>query len=163
MRYFKKLLNLPVVILPGRGRVFDYDILEGAEYAQFVPLYLYEVDEKGFALATRSTSEVLPQTEPVPVSKIEVTHVSYPARPAPPPALAQAWEARKPVPSTAGLQSMDDALTLALRQTVPLPEEAPVASESPAPPIMATMEESAPSPKKRGRPRKNPAPPAEGA
>lgn len=152
MRYFKKLHNLPVVILPGRGRVFDHDILEGAEYAQFVPMFLYEVDVQGNALPVTSTATTKP--EPVPVSRVEVTHVTYPPRPAPPPALAKAWEERKPVSSTAGLQSMDDALAIALQQTVPLPEEAPAPAESPEPEIAATMEASEPPKKKRGRPRK---------
>lgn len=165
MRYFKKLSNIPVVILPGRGRVHDHDLLAGDEYAQYVPVYLYETDANGHPIPA---STVLPPPQPVlPAYKAPVTHVSYPTRPPPPPELQKAWEARQPVLSKAPGFSMEDALALAAQQTVPLPSESPVtaaveaapAVESPPAEKPATMEEQVVPKRKRGRPRKNPLPP----
>lgn len=153
MRYFKKLLNIPVVILPECGRVHDVDLLQGEEYAKYVPFYLYETDANGRALSSEFN------TAPVtvkPVSPPPATHVSSPIRPAPPPALQQAWENRRPTQPL----GLADALATALSQTVPLPEETPkpAPADSPKTENTATMEaRSEESPKrKRGRPRKMP-------
>lgn len=165
MRYFKKALNLPVVILPVRGRVHDHDLLAGDEYAQYVPMYLYEVDANGNPLPAKTV--LPPQSVPAPTREIEVTHVSYPTRPPPPPELQKAWEARRPVLNKAPGFSMEDALARATAETVPLPSESPPVSaaveaapavESPPAEKPATMEEQVAPKRKRGRPRKNPLP-----
>lgn len=167
MRYFKKALNIPVVILPVRGRVHDHDLLAGDEYAQYVPMYLYEVDANGNPLPAKAV--LPPQSVPAPTRAIEVTHVSYPTRPPPPPELQKAWEARRPVLNKAPGFSMEDALARAAAETVPLPSESPPASAvvEAAPAVEslpvekpATMEEQVAPKRKRGRPRKNPLPTA---
>lgn len=163
MRYFKKLVALPIVILPGRGRVYDTDLLVGDEYAQYVPLYLYETDERGWPLSAN-----LSPPPPAPVEAHTVphapahTHVSSPVRPPPPPELAKAWEERHKAIATAlkspaGLNSLEDALAVAQRETVPVTEPEP--PKVPQPQIEATMAPTDPPKRKRGRPRKHPLPP----
>lgn len=163
MRYFKKVLSVPVVILRECGRVHDHDILKGDGYAQYVPFYLYEVDENGAALPAPLT--YTPAPEVLTTRKVEVTHVSYPTRPPPPPELQKAWEARKPVLTQAPALSLEDELARAASETVPLPSESPAIAADEAPPAEsqvaanpATMVEQAPPKRKRGRPRKNPLP-----
>ena len=178
MRYFKKLINIPIVILPGRGRVYDTDLLVGDEFAQFVPMFLYECDANGWPLPAKpqpTPEEVARMVPPPPPARVPLdapTHVPAPARPPVPPALAQAWEERRQQISTpAGLNSLADALALAEKQTIPLEppppepppeappaEAAPAVAESPKPEIPTTMAPEVPPKRKRGRPRKHPLP-----
>lgn len=43
VRRFRKNPHLPVVIVPGHGRVHDVDILEGDQYQHFAPHLLHEI------------------------------------------------------------------------------------------------------------------------
>lgn len=172
MSYYRKNASMPTLILPGIGRVYDVDIVQG-DYAQYVPHYLYEVDVNGNPLPRTPPppQPTAPAVAPeAPTSGVPVTHTAYPTRPPPPPELAKAWEERRTVSTPRATVSMEDALALAAAQTVPLPEETPAVLEastgSPAQEIAGTMEQPVEPPKrKRGRPRKvkPDAPPTGGA
>lgn len=105
-RRFRKNPDVTIVIVPGHGRVYDVDILEGDRYAEYAPHLLREIG--------------VPEPKPVVVS----------------------------VPAPAAAVAFRDALAVATRDTVPLPEE-PATMDSAAP---AT--EVAPAKRKGGRPKK---------
>lgn len=42
-RRFRKNPEVQIVIVPGHGRVYDVDVLEGDQYAQYAPHLLWEV------------------------------------------------------------------------------------------------------------------------
>ena len=94
VRRFRKNPHLPVVIVPGHGRVHDVDILEGDQYQHFAPHLLHEIGvpetapvfqsvpaaaavpalHDALAIAARET---VPVEEPAPVT-------TDPVQPAPP-------------------------------------------------------------------------------
>ena len=181
VRRFRKNPHLPVVIVPGHGRVHDVDILEGDQYQHFAPHLLHEIGvaetppvfqsvpaaaaipaiHDALAIAARET---VPVEEPAPVT----------ADPAPP----AAEEAPAPVetpkrvhnwagPKRAKPATMEDAI-LEQQMTTPnalavfLPTETPPAppqpeTDSAKPALNDTMAEAAPPApvkNKGGRPRK---------
>lgn len=118
MRYFKKLVSLPIVILPERGRVYDTDLLGGDEYAKYVPLYLYETDARGWPIQKSGQG-----ASPTPVNHVQPTQPPVPdrmVRPTDGPTQAVAEPERPSVVS-----ALEAELERARRETVPLEEPTP--------------------------------------
>lgn len=134
IRRFRKNPHLPVVIVPGHGRVHDVDILEGDQYQHFSPHLLHEI----------GAVEVKPVYQSVPAAAaIQVIHD------------ALAIAARETVP-------VDEPAPITADAVPPEPasvETAPIQLESNSanPSLNDTMVETAPlAPVKNkgGRPRK---------
>jgi len=172
VRRFRKNPHLPVVIVPGHGRVHDVDILEGDQYQHFAPHLLHEIGvaEKppvfqsvpaaaaipaihdALAIAARET---VPVEEPAPVT----------ADPAPP-AVEEAPPQHMTMEDAILEQQMStpNALAVFLPTETALPTPAQPESNSANDAPNATLgEEAPPAPVKNkgGRPRKvKPAPDA---
>lgn len=132
MRRFRKKPNLSLVIIPPHGRVYDSDILEGDQYAQYAPFMLEELPPEG----------------PVPPLPEQDTGSGFKPRPSP-----LVGELAKAAAETVPLPEEE--------QLPPPPAEifVPELADSAAPSETATVEtapvEPPPKPKnKGGRPRK---------
>lgn len=62
VRRFRKNPHLPVVIVPGHGRVHDVDILEGDQYQHYAPHLLHEIG----AVEVKPTFQSVPAAAAVP-------------------------------------------------------------------------------------------------
>lgn len=184
-RKFKKNASLPILILPGYGRVHDVDVLEGEEFARFVPHYLYEITDPN---AKYPVEAVAAQLSEVPVA-LQVTSSKTVVRAAvqpPPPPAAPAITEQTPQPSNSLLLDVLDAenakLQLQAEEALKSAEaakeaektadaekkpqkKAKTAKKAPAKRKKAAAKRTSgdatgeqPVKRKRGRPRKNPLP-----
>jgi len=141
-RRFKKNPEVPIVIVPGHGRVHDVDVLEGDEYARYAPFLLREIDASAAASPTQPEAPPEPPQAPAVNSLLQAAvqraaedTVPVPAEPSPPSPPPSADHQEAP----AGTEEPDSETA-----------EAPVATmvdEAPA-------AETAPVKRKPGRPRK---------
>lgn len=173
IRRFRKNPHLPVVIVPGHGRVHDVDILEGDQYQHFAPHLLHEIG----AVEVKPIYQSVPAAAAVPAIHDALAIAARETVPVEDPTPAAADPVQPPEPSAPPVDpspahlTMEDAI-LEQQGITPnevaifLPTETPTQPETNSanlPPNDTLVEGTPPAPVKNkgGRPRKvKPAPEA---